>query len=183
MSNEARNNLILAMNDPSKVLYSDDFVVIISDQFPKSKHHYLVMPKEDLLDVRSLKKDHIPKLIYMEFKGLEYVMCRTGLMAQDLQVGYHAFTSMNRLHLHVLSKDFCGSDMKLNHQWNSFNTEFFIPTHKIISELQTMGRIVLPPNKKFLHQPLQCNKCDFFVNDIKILKFHLKSFHNLPPNI
>jgi len=36
---------------------------------------------------------------------------------------------MNRLHLHVLSKDFCGSDMKLNHQWNSFNTEFFIPTH------------------------------------------------------
>lgn len=85
MSNEARNNLILAMNDPSNVLYSDDFVVIIADQFPKSKHHYLVMPKEDLLDVRSLKKDHIPKLIYMEFKGLEYVMYRTGLMAQDLQ--------------------------------------------------------------------------------------------------
>jgi len=54
---------------------------------------------------------------------------------------------------------------------------------EIISELQTMGRIVLPPNKKFLHQPLQCNKCDYFVNDIKVLKFHLQLFHNLPPNI
>lgn len=85
MANDARNNLILAMNNPSNVLYSDEFVVIIADQYPKSKHHYLVMPKEDLLDVRSLKKHHIPKLIYMELKGLEYVMHTTGLSAQDLQ--------------------------------------------------------------------------------------------------
>jgi len=51
---------------------------------------------------------------------------------------------------------------------------------EIISELQTMGHIVLPPNKKFLHQPLQCNKCDYFTNDIKQLKSHLKLIHNLP---
>lgn len=84
MTNEARNNLILAMNDPSNILYSDEFVVIIADQYRKSEHHYLVMPKEDLLDVRSLKAHHIPKLIYMELKGLEYVMHTSGLFAQDL---------------------------------------------------------------------------------------------------
>jgi len=51
---------------------------------------------------------------------------------------------------------------------------------EIISELQTIGQIVLPPNKKFLHQPLQCNKCEFFTNDIKHLKLHLKMVHCLP---
>jgi len=84
MTNEARNNLILSMNDPSNILYSDEFVVIVADQYPKSEHHYLVMPKEDLFDVRSLKEHHISKLIYMELKGLEYVMRTTGLFAQDL---------------------------------------------------------------------------------------------------
>ncbi|KAL4090704.1 hypothetical protein QTP88_025491 [Uroleucon formosanum] len=183
MTNEARNNLILSMNDPSNILYSDEFVVIIADQYPKSEHHYLVMPKEDLFDVRSLKKHHIPKLIYMELKGLEYVMHTTGLFAQDLLVGYHAFTSMNRLHLHVLSKDLCGPHMRLPQQWNSFNTEFFIPTHKIISELQSIGHVVLPSNKKMLHQPVQCDKCDFLTNEIKHLKLHLEMVHYVPQNV
>jgi len=52
---------------------------------------------------------------------------------------------------------------------------------EIISELQSMGYIVLPPNKKFLHQPLRCNKCDYFSNEIKHLKLHLKLVHFLPP--
>lgn len=85
MIDEPRNNLILAMYDPSKVLYSDEFLVIIADQFPKSHHHYLVISKKDLLDVRSLRAQHIHMLIYMEFTGLEYVKGRTGLMVQDLK--------------------------------------------------------------------------------------------------
>lgn len=80
---DAKNNLILAMYDPTVVLYTDEFVSIIADLYPKSEHHYLVMPKEDIQDSRGLKALHIPKLIYMELKGLEYAMRKTGLPAQS----------------------------------------------------------------------------------------------------
>lgn len=82
---DAKNNLILAMYDPNVELYTDEFIVIIADLYPKSNHHYLVMPKEDIQDVRSLRALHIPKLIYMELKGLEYVMRKTGLSAQHFK--------------------------------------------------------------------------------------------------
>jgi len=51
---------------------------------------------------------------------------------------------------------------------------------EIISELQSIGHAVLLPNKKILHQPVQCNKCDFFTNEIKHLKMHLKMVHYVP---
>jgi len=171
------NDLIEAIKKPHLVLYSDEFVVIIADKYPKSKHHYLVMPKEDVRTLCDLTEHHIPKLIYMELKGLEYVIRITGLAACDLQVGYHAYPSMNRLHLHVMSKDFCGEHMKLPYQWNSFHTEFFVPTYKVIYELQTKNSVILPPNKKCLQQPLQCNKCDYFCFTIQQLKTHLTLFH------
>lgn len=79
------NDLVVAINDPAVCLYSDEFLVIIADEFPKSLHHYLVMPKEDIQDVNSLDVHHVPKLIYMELKGLEFVMRKTGLPAQSFQ--------------------------------------------------------------------------------------------------
>lgn len=54
---------------------------------------------------------------------------------------------------------------------NDFFTE-------IISELQTIGRVVLPPNKRCLQQQLRCHKCDYFSNDIQHLKYHLSLFHS-----
>lgn len=77
------NDLIVAMNDPGRALYSDEFVVIIADKYPKSEFHYLVMPRENIPDVRSLKKQHIPKLIYMELKGLEFAIVSSALQAHD----------------------------------------------------------------------------------------------------
>lgn len=80
-----KDDLIRAMNDPYKVLYKDEFVGIIADAFPKSRHHYLVMPLEDIHDLSDLGEHHIPKLIYMELKGLEFVMRTTGVPHQYLQ--------------------------------------------------------------------------------------------------
>lgn len=80
---DAKNNLILAMYDPNLELYSDEFIAIIADLYPKSRYHYLVLPKENIQDVRALLALHIPKLIYMELKGLEYVMRKTGLSADN----------------------------------------------------------------------------------------------------
>ncbi|XP_050428421.1 aprataxin isoform X2 [Adelges cooleyi] len=169
--------IIFPMNNPTNILYTDDIVTIIADLFPKSIHHYLVLPKDNIQDVRSLKQHHIPTLIYMELKGLEFVMRVTGMTPHKFQVGYHAYPSMNRLHLHVLSKDFQGPHMKAPYQWNSFHTEFFIPTYKIISELQLTGRLTLPP-KKCLHQNLRCNMCNYSCSDLQNLRLHSVIYHN-----
>lgn len=80
-----KNNLILAMNNHENILYSDDKIAIIADLYPKSIHHYLVLPKENIQDVRSLKPHHIPCLIYMELKGLEFVMQKTGMASHCFQ--------------------------------------------------------------------------------------------------
>lgn len=79
------NNLILAMNDPACVLHSDQFIVIIADKYPKAEHHYLVMPREDIGNVRNLKERHVPKLVYMELKGLEFAVHASGLPVQNFQ--------------------------------------------------------------------------------------------------
>lgn len=71
MSSELRNDLVVAMDNDKNVLYQDPFIVIIWDKYPKSKFHFLVLPREDIPDVRSIKKHHSPKLVYMELKGLE----------------------------------------------------------------------------------------------------------------
>jgi aprataxin len=134
MAGELKNDLIFAMNDPTVRLYSDEFVTIIADKFPKSKHHYLVLPHEDISDVRDIKEHHIPKLIYMELIGLEFAMAHTNLPAHGFLVGYHAYPSMKRLHLHILSNDFNSPHLKESYQWNLFHTEFFINTHKLLGD-------------------------------------------------
>lgn len=49
-----------------------------------------------------------------------------GEKRDNFKVGYHAVPSLNRLHLHVISKDFESLFLKTKKHWNSFNTEFFI---------------------------------------------------------
>lgn len=51
-----------------------------------------------------------------------------GRKRDDFKIGYHASPSMQRLHLHVLSKDFESPCLKTKIHWNSFNTEFFLST-------------------------------------------------------
>lgn len=48
-----------------------------------------------------------------------------GKSACDFIIGYHMSPSMQRLHLHVVSKDFNSDYLKTKKHWNSFNTEFF----------------------------------------------------------
>lgn len=81
---------------------------------------------------------------YMLFLRLSMML----ILFYCYRVGYHAFTSMNRLHLHVLSKDFCGPHMRQPHQWNSFNTEFFIPTHSKYT--QDIGNFMFSPVPKYI---------------------------------
>lgn len=40
--------LVQAMKDPSMVVIKSNLAVVIKDKFPKAKHHYLVLPLENI---------------------------------------------------------------------------------------------------------------------------------------
>jgi len=50
-----------------------------------------------------------------------------GVHWEDFKVGFHAEPSMQRLHLHVISRDFVSPSLKTKKHWNSFNTDLFVP--------------------------------------------------------
>lgn len=46
-----QTGLIKTISDPKNVLISTDVAVVIADKFPKARHHYLVLPKEDIASI------------------------------------------------------------------------------------------------------------------------------------
>lgn len=50
----------------------------------------------------------------------------SGENEKNFKIGYHASPSMQRLHIHVISKDFNSAYLKTKRHWNSFNTDNFI---------------------------------------------------------
>lgn len=40
--------LLSTMKDPSQVLIKSPLAVVIKDKYPKAKHHYLVLPLENI---------------------------------------------------------------------------------------------------------------------------------------
>lgn len=65
--------LLKTMRDPKYIVYSDPKIVIIKDVYPKAKHHYLVIPEEDISSIRDVKPKHVRLLQYMEQKAKEFV--------------------------------------------------------------------------------------------------------------
>ncbi|CAH2007153.1 unnamed protein product [Acanthoscelides obtectus] len=112
--------LVAATEDPKLVVSSDNLITVIKDGYPKAKHHYLVLPKENISSIKSITKDHLDLLKHMDKVGRELI--------QDVgfKIGYHAEPSMQRLHLHVISDDMDSPCVKTKKHWNSFTTEFFI---------------------------------------------------------
>lgn len=53
----------------------------------------------------------------------------TGQDENLFQIGYHSSPSMQRLHVHVISKDFHSPCLKTKIHWNSFTTKFFWSIH------------------------------------------------------
>jgi hypothetical protein len=57
------------MNDPELKVLETESLVVIRDKFPKARHHYLVLPRERILNLSSLEAGHVPLL---------QEMCRVG---------------------------------------------------------------------------------------------------------
>ncbi|XP_060083298.1 aprataxin-like [Ylistrum balloti] len=169
--------LLASMDDPELQEYVDERVVIIKDKYPKAKHHFLVLPKENIPNLKSLKPSHLDLLKYLHKKGKE-IIHRTDETLK-FRLGYHAIPSMSHLHLHVISQDFDSPCLKNKKHWNSFTTEYFFDSKDIINMLKDEGKVQLDSSKfqEMLKRNLRCHVCRKEFSTMPALKTHIK-VHN-----
>ncbi|XP_037775210.1 aprataxin-like [Penaeus monodon] len=165
--------LLASMNDPNLVVLSDDRIVIIKDKYPKARYHFLCIPKINVKNLKSLKREQSELLRYMEEHSR---ILAAKYPHVEFRYGYHAIPSMSQLHLHMISQDFDSPCLKTKRHWNSFNTRYFLDSADVIRCLEERGMVVtMTPlaGEKLLDQPLKCHKCIYSPQNMPKLKQHL----------
>lgn len=181
--------LLDSMRDPSMVVQSDELTVTIKDAYPKARHHYLVLPREDIPHLRALHPAHVPLLERMLTSGrklAEEVGDGKGVGKEEgeerkggarFRFGYHASPSMARLHMHVISQDFDSPCLKNKKHWNSFTSNFFLDAEAVISMLRERGKVELDVKgvyEPMLKLPLKCHVCHREMQNMPKLKDHIR---------
>ncbi|CAC5381891.1 APTX [Mytilus coruscus] len=169
-----KGGLLTSMNDPDLQVFSDERITVIKDKYPKAKYHFLIMPKKNIPNLKSLKKEDIDLLKYMEEKGRE--LSKSSDAERQFRYGYHSIPSMSHLHLHVISQDFDSPCLKNKKHWNSFTTEYFIDSKDIIKTLEKTGKV---EHESFhftslLKSDLRCHVCKKEIKTIPALKTHIQ---------
>lgn len=72
-----------------------------------------------------LTRQHISLLNEMHLLAQNVIEVKRGNVNNFL-IGFHNQPSMQRLHMHVISKDFISDCLKTKKHWNSFNTALFL---------------------------------------------------------
>ncbi|KAJ3301830.1 hypothetical protein HDV03_000297 [Kappamyces sp. JEL0829] len=153
---------------------ANDQVVVIKDAFPKARHHYLILSRDAGLN-------SIADLTRRDLDLLRGMKAQAQRLAQDIDesvlMGFHAIPSMNLLHLHVISTDFCSSFLKHKKHYLSFTTPFFLTLEQVMAELEETGRVAADPSelRLLLKGPLKCHRCDLVLATMPKLKTHLES--------
>ncbi|XP_067946632.1 aprataxin-like [Watersipora subatra] len=163
--------LYAAVSDTSLHLYSDDEMVVIKDKYPKARYHYLVLPKTKIANLNALTKEHIPLLTRMYERAKIITKDST---VKTFRYGYHAVPSMGLLHLHAISQDFDSPSLKTKKHWNSFTTEYFVDSHRLLDMLSNNGKVDdMTHHSKRLSEDLKCHVCRVSLKNIPTLKAHI----------
>lgn len=168
-------SLLYTIKDPKNLIISSEDAVVIHDKYPKAKHHYLVLPKADIPDIFHLNQSHLPlleELFLLAQNVIEAKRCQL----DDFKIGFHAQPSMQRLHLHVISKDFVSDCLKTKKHWASFNTKLFLyyqDAYALIKAGDRIQRLNREIVQQLYDSPLECNQCKFVAKNIPDLKRHL----------
>ena len=169
--------LLASMENPELRVQSNELTVTIKDAYPKAKHHYLVLARENISSLKSLNSSHVGLLKNLLESGQELVET---LKSKDpslrFRCGYHAVPSMARLHMHVISQDFNSLCLKTKKHWNSFTSEYFIDAKEVISILESKGKVEFdtPRYEAVLKQPLKCHVCHIELSNMPKLKAHIQ---------
>ena len=175
--------LFQSMKDPNLVVESDNLTVTIKDAFPKARHHYLILPKEHITSLNSLDTKHLDLLKHMDERSQSLIKRLVDKNPElEFRHGYHAIPSMSQLHMHIISQDFESSFLKTKKHWNSFTSNFFIDSYRIIDTLKTQGKIEFDRAKYeyLLKSDLQCHKCGCSLKTMPALKLHVKTHLSIP---
>lgn len=162
-----------------KVLQATDKAVVFPDLYPKGKKHVLVISRQDGLDrLADVGKGHLPLLQHMHNLGEDWI---TYFLNEDpsliFRLGYHSVPSMRQLHLHIISQDFDSPCLKNAKHWNSFTTSFFQDSKKVLTELESHGKVTTCSKEeeaRLLNSPLSCHRCKNIQKDIRHLKDHIR---------
>lgn len=129
------------------VLYYDETALIVRDAYPKSKFHYLVIPRlaeithkhpfdvftnnPILYDVIATYVEKAKDMIMEEMRltqdfAPDNPMTNAEYRTRFIRAGVHAAPSLANFHIHVISQDFQSPSLKHKKHYNSFTTEFFV---------------------------------------------------------
>ncbi|KAG2130410.1 uncharacterized protein EDB93DRAFT_81904 [Suillus bovinus] len=186
---------------PSILLSHSDTCLTVFDAFPKSIFHFLVIPRiqpplsaRHLTDLRSLLRceKSAAKEVLMNLneeannvkKMIEEEMMKLYKFKWEIWVGFHPISSMEHLHLHVLSADLCSPKMKMKKHYNSFHPSlgFFLHLKDVLSWFDAepsyyrrMIKLDASQYESLLKDSgLYCWKCDRALESMPRLKAHLQ---------
>ncbi|XP_076263035.1 aprataxin [Rhynchophorus ferrugineus] len=168
------SGLLTTMKDKTYILEKDDLVTMIKDMYPKAKYHYLVLPNENISNLKALNASKVPLLEHMHNIGKKYIQKNHSNIT--FKMGYHAEASMHRLHLHIISVDMNSPCLKTKKHWNSFTTDFFLDSNEIIENLRKNGKVLLPSKQlceTYMKSALKCHKCHDTARNMPELKKHI----------
>ncbi|KAJ1980317.1 hypothetical protein H4R35_001170 [Dimargaris xerosporica] len=93
----------IATTDRSRVVAETDECLVFQDINPASAAHYLVIPKQHIGNVATLRVFHIGLLERMLQLGTQ-VLRKQGYESSEIRLGFHRppFNSIEHLHLHCI---------------------------------------------------------------------------------
>ena len=149
---------------PGIVLAWDHCHVLVRDRYPKSRVHWLVLPRRgggagatgglpSVKGVGGLDSSHAAALeslcsfarSFMKHAEEAEEAARPnsqepGAVAAPILMGFHAKPSIPYLHLHIISADLSGPSMKSRKHYNSFRLRhFFIDAHAVLTSISGGG--------------------------------------------
>lgn len=87
--------LLQTMRDPESIVIKTDKLVAIKDKFPKARHHFLVLPHENIDSIYDLTKLDVELVKEMDLLS-QNVIQLIGQKPENFLIGFHAEPSMAR---------------------------------------------------------------------------------------
>ncbi|XP_053737044.1 adenosine 5'-monophosphoramidase HINT3-like isoform X1 [Synchiropus splendidus] len=127
--------------EEATVILQDDDFVCFWDISPAAPHHYLVVPRQHIVNCLSLHTRHIKMVERMADMGRAALHSQGIVDMDNTRLGFHVppYTSVDHLHLHVLAP---ASEISLNYAYKFIpRSDFFITEDSLRTRLEK----ILPP--------------------------------------